>query len=267
MKAWPKITIITPSYNQAKFLDNTIQSVINQDYSNLEYLIFDGGSTDNSIEIIKRYARKHPKVIRWKSERDKGQVDALNKGLKVATGKIIGYLNSDDFYLPGTLQKIAIEFENHPKNLWVTGFYKVLLNGRHPRSTLITTYVHFSLLFYSRLFQLILNMIPQPSTFWRREVVDKIGLFNPKYKFAFDYDYWLRLSQLSKPRIIKSYLSVFRKHRFSKSTNYFKEQFKEQLEIARGQTNNKILLILHYLHTKILILPIYSLQRTIKPIL
>ncbi len=260
MKSWPRITIITPSYNQGRFIEDTISSVVSQEYPELEYLILDGGSTDNSLQIIRQYARKFPKIIKWKSEKDKGQVDAINKGLRAATGEIIGYLNSDDYYLPGTLHKVARELTNHPRNLWLTGFYKVLHDNQPPRNTLVATYVHFSLLLYSRSLQLILNMIPQPSTFWRKTAVEKIGLFNPKYKFAFDYDYWIRLSKLSRPIIIKMYLSVFRRHPGAKSSISFTDQFREQYEIAKRHTHNPILLTLHRLHTKLLILPTYSLR-------
>jgi len=106
--SWPKISIVTPSYNQAQFLERTILSVLNQNYPNLEYIVIDGGSTDGSVEIIKKYEKY---LSYWVSEPDKGQSDALNKGFKIATGEILVYLNSDDIFLPGTLNRISLEFK------------------------------------------------------------------------------------------------------------------------------------------------------------
>jgi len=264
MKLSPKITVITPSYNQGKFLKRTIQSVVSQKYPNLEYLIYDGGSTDNSVKIIERYAKKYPQVIKWRSKKDNGQVDAINRGLKAASGELIGYLNSDDYYLPGTLRKVVKEFAHHPRHFWLTGFYKVQFDNQRPGRNLVSTYVHFWILFYSRPLLLVLNMIPQPSTFWRKKALNKVGLFNRKYKFAFDYDYWLKLAKHGPPIIVRSYLSVFRKHSTSKSANFFKEQFDEQFKIARRNAANWLLLTLHLLHTHIFIIPIYTLSRHLR---
>src|SRR3990172_6693239 len=109
---YPKISIVTPSFNQDQYLEETILSVINQNYPDLEYIIIDGGSTDNSIDIIKKY-EKH--LTFWVSEKDKGQCDAINKGLKKCTGDIFNWLNSDDHYFPGTLQKVAESFSQPGK--------------------------------------------------------------------------------------------------------------------------------------------------------
>ena len=117
-----KISIITPSYNQAAFIERTILSVLNQNYFDLEYIIMDGGSTDGTTEILKKYSDK----IIWKSEKDSGQSDALNKGLKIATGYIVAYLNSDDTYELGTLKKIAEFFQNNLGKKWVYGKCKII---------------------------------------------------------------------------------------------------------------------------------------------
>ncbi|GAG62509.1 unnamed protein product [marine sediment metagenome] len=110
--SWPRISVITPSYNQGRFLEKTILSVLNQNYPNLEYIIIDGGSTDESINIIKKYENY---IDYWVSEKDRGQADALNKGFKKATGDIIGWQNSDDIYLPSVFLKIAELFKQNPK--------------------------------------------------------------------------------------------------------------------------------------------------------
>src|SRR5258708_1539817 len=114
----PKLSIVTPSYNQGQFLEETILSVLDQKYANLEYIIIDGGSTDESVEIIRRYA-KH--LAFWVSEKDRGQVHAINKGIAKTTGDIFGFINSDDVYLPGAFNTVVDHFENNPATEWVCG--------------------------------------------------------------------------------------------------------------------------------------------------
>ena len=121
-----KISIITPSYNQAQFIERTILSVLNQDYKDIEYIIMDGGSTDGTVEILKKYSDH----IIWKSEKDNGQSDAINKGLKMATGDIVAYLNSDDTYQPGAFKEVATFFEKNPDKKWVYGKC-LIINENH----------------------------------------------------------------------------------------------------------------------------------------
>src|SRR5688500_4533124 len=122
MEMHPKISIITPSLNQGDFIEQTILSVLSQDYPNLEYLVVDGGSSDATLGVLAKYAGK----VTWISEADKGQTDAINKGLRRATGSIVGYLNADDLLLPGTLNKIGEVFSDHPQARWATGTCRIV---------------------------------------------------------------------------------------------------------------------------------------------
>jgi len=186
----PKISIITPSYNQGKFIEETIQSVLSQNYPNLEYIIIDGGSTDNTIEVIKNYESQ---ISYWVSEPDRGQTHALNKGLARATGDILAYLNSDDYYLPGTLLKVARYFCQFSQT--------DLLNGR-------CRYVNAegkkigdqfgSIQSFGEIIDLWgvwwqKRQFVQPEVFWSRRITDQIGLFREDLHYVMDYEYWCRI--------------------------------------------------------------------------
>src|SRR5438132_9480052 len=123
----PKISIVTPSFDQGRFIEETIRSVLDQNYPNLEYLIIDGGSTDQTIDIIRKYEKQ---LSYWESEKDRGQVHAINKGLARATGGICAFLNSHDVYLPGTLATVAKYFDEHPKAEWICGDTQMFGEGR-----------------------------------------------------------------------------------------------------------------------------------------
>jgi len=208
---WPRISIVTPSYNQGRFIEETIRSVLLQGYPNLEYIIIDGGSTDGSVEVI----RKHePWLTYWVSEPDRGQADALNKGFAHAHGDIVAWLNSDDTYEPCTLQRVGQEFgEDQTKAVIYGDCNYVDENGnityflRHP-------YVTFdSLIRYWNP-----SWPPQPSVFFRREVLEKVGPLNCDLHFAIDYDLWLRIAQDHEFRHIEHTLANHRLHGESKTS-------------------------------------------------
>ncbi len=178
----PKLSIMTPSYNQGRYLEETILSVLNQNYPNLEYLIIDGGSTDSSLDVIRRY-ESH--LVYWVSEKDRGQVHAINKGWQRATGNIVAFINSDDVYLPGAFNAVAAYFERHPGCDWLCG--DTIMFGDRRDTQLIGAVVprsaaHALSWAYKA---------PQPGMFWRHEIV--ANGFDEKWRYDFDHDLYVRL--------------------------------------------------------------------------
>jgi glycosyltransferase involved in cell wall biosynthesis len=177
-----KLTIITPSYNQGRFLEETILSVLKQGYEPLEYIVIDGGSTDESVSIIKKYEHH---LTYWESEKDRGQVHAVNKGLEKATGDIFAFLNSDDLYLPGTFAAVMNHFEQHPESEWVCGDAIMFGEGHETRvirAQVPQSAAHCLCWAYKA---------PQPANFWKREIL-KEG-FQERWQYDFDHDMYVRL--------------------------------------------------------------------------
>lgn len=183
----PKLTIITPSFNQAEFVEKTLRSVLDQGYEPLEYFVVDGGSTDGSVEIIERYADR---LAWWVSESDAGQTDALNKGLRRATGDIVAYINSDDFYLPGAFDAAVAVLESSPEALWAAGAASFV------DAVGTVTNVWTPELPRARRAAWILAPwgVPQAATFWRREAFTRYGPFREDMHYVFDTEFGLRLA-------------------------------------------------------------------------
>lgn len=213
----PKISIVIPSYNMADFIEETIQSIINQNYPDFECIVMDGGSDDGTLDILKKYDSD----IIWVSEKDKGQSEAINKGLERATGDILAYLNADDAYESGCFQKIADYFEKNPTVKWVYGKCKIIdENGREIRR-LINSYRYFWQKRYNYNWLLVLDFIAQPAVFWRRELTEEIGLFDVEQHLSMEYEYWLKAGAKYDPVFIDDYLARFRIHASSKGARSF----------------------------------------------
>ena len=243
-KLVPKISIVTPSLNQARFIEETLLSVQAQEYPNLEHLVVDGGSTDGTLAILARYEGR----IQWISGKDRGQSDAVNKGFGMATGEIIGWLNSDDIYLPGALRKVANFFQSHPEFDWLYGRCRIIdEEGREIRKW-ISWYKNLlgRKFRYGRL--LLENFISQPSVFLRKSVVDSIGPLDMDRFYTMDYDYWLRVGKKFKPGVLKEELACFRIHGECKSSLGFRKQFREEFEVAKTYSDSRVLSLIHGLN-------------------
>ena len=254
----PKITIVTPSLNQGHFIDETIRSVLGQGYPNLEYIIMDGGSTDNTVDILRTYSDR----LTWTSEKDKGQSHAINKGLQIASGDIVAYLNADDLLLPGALKKVAQEFQRDSNLMWVTGRCRIINEAGQETRKLITMYKNLLLRLHHPSLLLITDYISQPATFWKAEVYRNLGPFEESLHYAMDYEYWLRLIEKHPLGIIPEDLAAFRVHPQSKNTNagHRAVYVDEEKTVIQRYTKSKVLLTLHDIH-RWLMTTVYSVTR------
>jgi hypothetical protein len=181
---WPKVSIVTPSYNQGQFIEETIRSVLLQGYPNLEYIIMDGGSTDESVAVIRKYA---PWLAHWVSEPDGGQSEAINKGFAQATGEVIAWLNSDDFYEPEVFSQAVAFFTHHLTCYLLYGdCHLVKETGEFLGLNFCRD--------YDRALLLERNFISQPTAFFRRETLGLVGMLNESLHYCMDLDLWLRIA-------------------------------------------------------------------------
>jgi glycosyltransferase involved in cell wall biosynthesis len=222
----PKISVVTPSYNQARYLEQTIESVLSQGVEDLEYIIMDGGSRDGSADVIRRH-EKH--LAYWQSTPDGGQVTALSAGFRRCTGDICCWLNSDDTFTPGTLKKVRSLFQENEGLELVYGDYFVL----QPDGRLIAKP---KIAFDFDICLAVFLMIPQPSAFWTRRIYDSVGGLNCDYRLAFDYDLFLKIGRATRDRPdairhIHDYWSMFRIHDASKSVREIHGFHEEQKRI------------------------------------
>ncbi len=235
-----KISIVTPVRNAEKFIRRTMDSIHGQkgDFE-LEHIVCDGLSTDGTLEILKEYP-----AARVISRKDGGPFNAINYGMDLATGDIGAWLNADDVYMPGALQKVAVFFERHPACRWLYGNCPIIDADDREIRKAITAYKELIGFLYSRNVLLCENFINQPATFWRMDLWREIGGLSSVYKAAWDYELWLKMSEAAPARHIRSDLAGFRRHGESISERFYEKQFAEELEIA-GKYGNALHRLIH----------------------
>ncbi len=242
------VSVVTPSYNQADYLEATIRSVIEQDYPQIEFIVIDGGSTDNSLEIIRRH---DDRISSWVSEPDTGQTEAINKGFARATGDVMAYLNSDDLYRPGAIREAVEYLDANPDVGMVYGDADFIdesgeVIGRFPAAQtdykrLRRGYVH----------------IPQQAAFFRAELWEQVGPLDPTFQFAMDYDLWVRIASRSSIRYLPRPWAAFRLHGQTKTLTAADRCWPEMIRVHRRLGGS----VFSIIYAK------YLIRRAVEPIL
>jgi glycosyltransferase involved in cell wall biosynthesis len=252
MTEHPLVSIITPSFNQSRYIEATINSVLSQDYPNIEYMILDGDSQDGTVEIIKKYENK---LAWWVSEKDKGQTDAINKGFARAKGEILAWLNSDDTYEPGAISAAVKYLQEHPEAGMVYGDCNFINeDGRvigkfgaaqTNQKLLRQGYVH----------------IPQQTMFFRAELWKRVGPLDPSFYFAMDYDLWTRISALSELKYVPQTWANFRLHTTGKTIVADDRCWPEMVRVHYRDGGSFFSVIVAKYYVRKLIAPLWNWRR------
>lgn len=205
MTQLPLISILTPSYNQGAYIEQTIASVLAQDYPRLEHIVIDGGSTDDTVSILERYPH-----LKWVSEKDRGQADSLNKGLAMATGSIVGWVNSDDFYAPKVFFRICEVFED--QNIqWLVGDVANYFQGTENEACISSPSVTYDALMRDP------DIVRQPGSFFRADLLRRVGGWDSELHMVMDLDLWFRMARIQSPYMLHEKIAHFRIHPAQKS--------------------------------------------------
>lgn len=247
-KMKPLISVVIPSFNKRKYIGKTLKSIMDQNYSSLEVIVMDGGSTDGTVNIIKSYAEKYPSIIKFESKVDKGQWDAINNGFKRAKGKILTFINADDFYLPGAFNEIERLYRLNIDALWFAGRGMVVDKNENRVAVWPTRYKNLLLFLGFRFLLLTTNYLMQPSVFITRVAWERFGPFIGSKNFVLEYDLWLKISKMKMPVTTSKYLSSFRIEPNTISASLSKDLLNEDEKIVKKYTGNILILMLHKLH-------------------
>jgi glycosyltransferase involved in cell wall biosynthesis len=223
---YPRITVVTPSFNQAAYLERTIRSVLDQNYPDLEYIIVDGGSTDGSVDIIRRYADR---LAWWVSEPDSGQTEAINKGLRRATGEWVAWQNSDDTYYPGTFHDLAAVAAKNPQAGLIIGDMMLIDEHDHPLRDICYVKPSYKALLAEGM------VLSNQSAFWRRRVHEEIGLMAEDLHCSFDYEWFLRLTAHVEAIHVYRILGALRLHGETKASLLTQRFQDENRQILAGR--------------------------------
>lgn len=248
MKLPPKISIIIPSFNAEQYIAETLDSILVQKYLNLEVIVEDGGSSDGTIKILKKYSKIFKSTLRWETKKDKGQVYAINSGLKKATGEIVAFINSDDVYEKGAFRRVASIYKNSPNTLWFAGRGRVIDKNGNEVSPYVTLYKNLLLRLNSYNMLLTVNYLMQPSIFLTRESVKKIKQFSSVDGIVMEYESWLQLGKISMPFVLDEYLSSFRMSGSNFSSTQTKKLLDRDEEVVKKYTKNIFIMVLHKLN-------------------
>lgn len=219
----PVISVVTPSYNQGGFIEETICSVLDQDYPNVEHIVIDGGSTDDTLEVLRRYADR----ITWLSEPDDGQADAINKGLGLAHGEILAYLNSDDTYLPGAFKRVVETFASYPEVGLVYGDCYAI-DQRGQQYGLIKGHP-----FDVQRMIMRGEFVPQQAAFWSRRAMETVGVFDATLHFCMDHDFFIRIGRQFPAVYLAQPLANFRFHADSKTVSREEKHWRESMLVSQ----------------------------------
>jgi len=244
----PKISIVIPSFNKVKYISKTIDSILSQNYPSLEIIVMDGNSTDGTLEIIKKYVNKYPNIIKYQSKKDKGQWEAINKGFRIAKGKILAFINADDEYLPGAFSEIERLYKTNIDSYWFAGQGRVINKKGLRIAKWSTFYKNFLLILNSRYLLLVTNYLMQPSVFITKNAWNRFGPYIGYDNFVLEYDLWLKISKFKMPIVTTKYLSSFRIEPNTISVNSSKNLLEQDEKILEKHTGNFLIKFLHKLH-------------------
>lgn len=231
MSVNPKISVVVPSYNQGPYIEQTLRSIIDQGYPNLELIVIDGGSTDDSVEIIRRYASH---IAYWVSEPDGGQTRGLIKGFQRATGDVQCWLNADDLHEPQTLREVARFFSERPEVRFVYGNWTWMDRDGN------ALYYRREMGFYRWLWLYAYDYIPQPAAFWRRDLYEEVGGLDPKYSLTMDADLFARFARVCHPHHLDRPLACFRSYPEQRNQAHRTKSDREQYDILCRELNRRV---------------------------